>query len=250
MCLFWSFCLYFMTLYSLFPSQTFEAKLLHIESRPGRKSKNSTTDLDFFMKCEVHSSDLDVFINALKRVADDVRSIPEEKGNRLILFWHFSLVLLTFLLRCVHVRTPDEMLQASLEQLMSPYDNNMQPITKALIISFSRPHHSALVSPTDKRPRQMQHVNNQIWSWHGPGASGEGPHVCCRTSRHVIIILDSEEKVQPVYGGVTCFSAGIQRSRIQKKTSFHLWACIQIQTVSQIFKKKKKKVHLSPASFK
>uniref|UniRef100_A0AAQ5YUK3 Tyrosine 3-monooxygenase n=1 Tax=Amphiprion ocellaris TaxID=80972 RepID=A0AAQ5YUK3_AMPOC len=59
--------------------ETFEAKLLHIESRPGRKSKNSTTDLEFFMKCEVHSSDLDVFINSLKRVADDVRSIPEEK---------------------------------------------------------------------------------------------------------------------------------------------------------------------------
>ncbi|KAF3859334.1 hypothetical protein F7725_021733 [Dissostichus mawsoni] len=59
--------------------ETFEAKLLHIESRPGRKSKNSTTDLEFFMKCEVHSSDLDVFINSLKRVVDDVRSIPEEK---------------------------------------------------------------------------------------------------------------------------------------------------------------------------
>ncbi|KAG7225576.1 hypothetical protein INR49_004982 [Caranx melampygus] len=63
---------------------TFEAKLLHIESRPGRKSKNSTTDLEFFMKCEVHSSDLDVFINSLKRVADDVRSIPEEKGSSLV----------------------------------------------------------------------------------------------------------------------------------------------------------------------
>lgn len=33
------------------------------------------------MKCEVHSSDLDVFINALKRVTDDVRSIPDEKGK-------------------------------------------------------------------------------------------------------------------------------------------------------------------------
>ncbi|KAF6722441.1 Tyrosine 3-monooxygenase [Oryzias melastigma] len=31
------------------------------------------------MRCEVQSSDLDVFLNALKRVADDVRSFPEEK---------------------------------------------------------------------------------------------------------------------------------------------------------------------------
>uniref|UniRef100_A0AAQ4PPN0 Tyrosine hydroxylase 2 n=1 Tax=Gasterosteus aculeatus aculeatus TaxID=481459 RepID=A0AAQ4PPN0_GASAC len=60
-------------------SGTFEAKLLHVESRPGRKSKNGATDLEFFMKCEVHSSDLDVFVNSLKRVVDDVRSVPEEK---------------------------------------------------------------------------------------------------------------------------------------------------------------------------
>ncbi|XP_020781889.2 tyrosine hydroxylase 2 [Boleophthalmus pectinirostris] len=59
--------------------ETFEAKLLHIESRPGRKGKNSNSDLEFFMKCEVHNSDLEVFINSLKKVADDVRTIPEEK---------------------------------------------------------------------------------------------------------------------------------------------------------------------------
>ena len=62
--------------------QTFEAKLLHIESRPGRKSKNNVTDLEFFMKCEVQSSDIDVFINSLKRVANDVRTVPEEKGKK------------------------------------------------------------------------------------------------------------------------------------------------------------------------
>ncbi|KAM9402444.1 LOW QUALITY PROTEIN: tyrosine hydroxylase 2 [Salvelinus alpinus] len=60
--------------------ETFEAKLLHIESRPGRKSKNSGCgDLEFFMRCEVHISDTDTFINSLKRVADDVRTIPEGK---------------------------------------------------------------------------------------------------------------------------------------------------------------------------
>uniref|UniRef100_A0A8C8DKA9 Tyrosine hydroxylase 2 n=1 Tax=Oryzias sinensis TaxID=183150 RepID=A0A8C8DKA9_9TELE len=60
-------------------TQTFEARLLHIESRPGRKWKNNGPDLEFFMRCEVQSSDLDVFLNTLKRVADDVRSFPEEK---------------------------------------------------------------------------------------------------------------------------------------------------------------------------
>uniref|UniRef100_A0A8C7KVI2 Tyrosine hydroxylase 2 n=1 Tax=Oncorhynchus kisutch TaxID=8019 RepID=A0A8C7KVI2_ONCKI len=53
--------------------ETFESKLLHIERRPGRKSKNSgCDDLEFFMRCEVHISDTDIFINSLKRVADDV----------------------------------------------------------------------------------------------------------------------------------------------------------------------------------
>ncbi|XP_061523521.1 tyrosine hydroxylase 2 [Phycodurus eques] len=59
--------------------ETFDAKLLHVESRPGRRSKNSTSDLEFFVKCEVNSSDLDLFVNSLKRVVDNVRSIPEEK---------------------------------------------------------------------------------------------------------------------------------------------------------------------------
>uniref|UniRef100_A0A8C6V478 Tyrosine 3-monooxygenase n=1 Tax=Neogobius melanostomus TaxID=47308 RepID=A0A8C6V478_9GOBI len=59
--------------------ETFEVKLLHIESRPGRKQKNSGSDLEFLIKCEVHSSDLEVFLNSLKKVADDVCTIPEEK---------------------------------------------------------------------------------------------------------------------------------------------------------------------------
>lgn len=61
--------------------QTFDAKLVHIESRPGKNSKNGTTDLEFLMKCEVHGSDVDVFIDSLKRVVEDVRSVPEEKGE-------------------------------------------------------------------------------------------------------------------------------------------------------------------------
>lgn len=65
-----------------FSAQTFNAKLLHIESRNGRSSKNGTTDLEFFMMCEVPASDVDVFMDSLKRVMEDVRSIPEEKGQR------------------------------------------------------------------------------------------------------------------------------------------------------------------------
>ncbi|KAJ8262000.1 hypothetical protein GJAV_G00160960 [Gymnothorax javanicus] len=60
--------------------ETFEAKIHHIETRPGRRTKNSVLgDLEYFVRCEIHSSDTDVFINSLKRVADDVRAIVEEK---------------------------------------------------------------------------------------------------------------------------------------------------------------------------
>uniref|UniRef100_A0A672NAD2 Tyrosine 3-monooxygenase n=1 Tax=Sinocyclocheilus grahami TaxID=75366 RepID=A0A672NAD2_SINGR len=67
--------------------ETFEAKLLHLESRPSRKSKKSGgDDLEFFMKCEVHCSDTDIFINSIKRVADDVRIVQEEKNISFQLF--------------------------------------------------------------------------------------------------------------------------------------------------------------------
>ena len=67
----------------VFSPQTFEAKLLHVESRPARKGKNSPGpgDLEFFIRCEVHGADLDVFINSLRKVADDIRTFPEEKGR-------------------------------------------------------------------------------------------------------------------------------------------------------------------------
>ncbi|KAJ8381948.1 hypothetical protein SKAU_G00027260 [Synaphobranchus kaupii] len=62
--------------------ETFEAKIHHIETRPGRRTKNSVVvDLEYFIRCEIHSSDTDVLINSLKRVADDVRTIAEEKGH-------------------------------------------------------------------------------------------------------------------------------------------------------------------------
>lgn len=55
-----------------------------------------------------------------------------------------------------------------------------QPIRRmaGALISLFALDHSALVSPTDKRPRQMQHVDHQIWSWHGPRPSSEWLRIC------------------------------------------------------------------------
>lgn len=39
------------------------------------------------MGCEVHGSDVDVFIDSLKSAMEDVRSVPEEKGEDGGLLW-------------------------------------------------------------------------------------------------------------------------------------------------------------------
>ncbi|RXM36717.1 Tyrosine 3-monooxygenase [Acipenser ruthenus] len=59
--------------------ETCESRIHHIETRPTKKSKNSVEDLEFFIRCEVHSSDINILINSLKRVADDVKTSREEK---------------------------------------------------------------------------------------------------------------------------------------------------------------------------
>lgn len=192
--------------------QTFEAKLLHIESRPGRKSKNGAADLDFFMRCEVHSSDLDVFINSLKRVADDVRSVPDEKGKQI--------------LTVMHTCSSAAWLTALCEQNYS----NLHSPTKAIIISFL-PDGSSLVSPTDKRVGQMQHADHQIWSGHGSGAPSE----------HLLLKWLIELFSYFVCSALTASSAGIPRSGVQEETGLHLRAGLQIQTVSRVWDE----VHLS-----
>lgn len=182
--------------------QTFEAKLLHIESRPGRKSKNGAADLDFFMRCEVHSSDLDVFINSLKRVADDVRSVPDEKGKQTPTITHTSTSA------------------AWLTTLCEQNYGNLHSPTKAIIISFL-PDGSSLVSPTDKRAGQMQHADHQIWSGHGPGAPSE-----C-----LLLKWLNELFSYIVCSALTTSSAGIPRPGVQEEACLHLRAGLQIQTV-------------------
>ncbi|CAM4457912.1 unnamed protein product [Caretta caretta] len=56
-----------------------EAGIQHLETRQAKISKNTTDDLEFFVKCEVHNSDVSVLINSLKKVAEDVKTIREER---------------------------------------------------------------------------------------------------------------------------------------------------------------------------
>lgn len=68
--------------FSLF-YKTFEAKIHHLETRLSRKSREGTAELEYFVRCEVHSSDLNTFISSIKRVAEDVRTTKEDKCKKL-----------------------------------------------------------------------------------------------------------------------------------------------------------------------
>uniref|UniRef100_A0ACB8FNB7 Uncharacterized protein n=3 Tax=Sphaerodactylus townsendi TaxID=933632 RepID=A0ACB8FNB7_9SAUR len=58
-----------------------EAKIHHLESRVAKTSENMTDDdLEFFVKCEVLSSEVSSLVNSLKRVAENVKYNREEKA--------------------------------------------------------------------------------------------------------------------------------------------------------------------------
>ncbi|XP_033371246.1 tyrosine 3-monooxygenase [Parus major] len=59
--------------------ETFEAKIHHLETRLSRKPREGTAELEYFVRCEVYSSDLNTFISSIKRVAEDVRTTKEDK---------------------------------------------------------------------------------------------------------------------------------------------------------------------------
>ncbi|XP_078077221.1 tyrosine hydroxylase 2 [Mustelus asterias] len=60
--------------------EAYEAQIHHMESREVRKGKGGADGLDFFIRCEVHSSRVNTLINSLKRVAEDVSVSKEEKA--------------------------------------------------------------------------------------------------------------------------------------------------------------------------
>lgn len=69
--------------------KTFEAKIHHLETRLSRKPREGTAELEYFVRCEVHSSDLNTFISSIKRVAEDVRTTKEDKCKKNINYLGF-----------------------------------------------------------------------------------------------------------------------------------------------------------------
>lgn len=59
--------------------ETFEAKIHHLETRPSRKQKDGLEGLEYFVRCEVHLSDVSTLISSVKRNAEDVKTTKEVK---------------------------------------------------------------------------------------------------------------------------------------------------------------------------
>uniref|UniRef100_A0A674PF72 Tyrosine 3-monooxygenase n=1 Tax=Takifugu rubripes TaxID=31033 RepID=A0A674PF72_TAKRU len=59
--------------------ETFEAKIHHLETRPCPKLKDSLEGLEYFVRCELHLSDVSTLIGSLKRNAEDVKTTKEVK---------------------------------------------------------------------------------------------------------------------------------------------------------------------------
>ncbi|XP_006138137.2 tyrosine 3-monooxygenase-like [Pelodiscus sinensis] len=59
--------------------ETFEAEIHHLETRQAKNPTHTTEVLDFFVRCDVHNSDVSILINSLKKVADDVKTHREER---------------------------------------------------------------------------------------------------------------------------------------------------------------------------
>uniref|UniRef100_A0AAR2IWB2 Tyrosine 3-monooxygenase n=1 Tax=Pygocentrus nattereri TaxID=42514 RepID=A0AAR2IWB2_PYGNA len=78
--------------------ETFEAKMHHLETRSSRKPKDGLEDLEYFVRCEVHLSDVSTLVSSLKRIAEDVRTTKEVK-------FHWFPKKIAELDRCHHLVT-------------------------------------------------------------------------------------------------------------------------------------------------
>ncbi|XP_053741294.1 tyrosine 3-monooxygenase isoform X2 [Synchiropus splendidus] len=78
--------------------ETFEAKIHHLETRPSRKTKDNLESLEYFVRCEVHLSDVRTLIGSIKRNAEEVKTTKEVQ-------FHWFPKKIADLDRCHHLNT-------------------------------------------------------------------------------------------------------------------------------------------------
>ncbi|MEQ2315630.1 hypothetical protein AMECASPLE_024416, partial [Ameca splendens] len=78
--------------------ETFEAKIHHLETRPSRKLRENLEGLEYFVRCELHLSDVSTLVSSIKRNAEDVKTTKEVK-------FHWFPKKIADLDRCHHLVT-------------------------------------------------------------------------------------------------------------------------------------------------
>ncbi|KAJ3596088.1 hypothetical protein NHX12_002497, partial [Muraenolepis orangiensis] len=65
--------------------ETFEAKIHHLETRQCKKPKDQQEALEYFVRCELHRSDVGTLISSIKRIAEDGFSDPVYRQRRMMI---------------------------------------------------------------------------------------------------------------------------------------------------------------------
>lgn len=180
--------------------KTFEAKIHHLETRLSRKPREGTAELEYFVRCEVHSSDLNTFISSIKRVAEDVRTTKEDKCKKKInysgflfgWFWWWwwwcgwdrnwaKISIFTEkgkryrMLNVTKRRLPQGHLFSHF--FTKSHTHPLLPQSASLLLS----PHSSLVSQKNMWTGQVSPFGHKVWPWLRLGSPGE----CMGTYLHL-----------------------------------------------------------------
>uniref|UniRef100_A0A8C2D9U9 Tyrosine 3-monooxygenase n=1 Tax=Cyprinus carpio TaxID=7962 RepID=A0A8C2D9U9_CYPCA len=123
--------------------ETFEAKIHHLETRPSRKPKDGLEDLEYYIQCEVHLSDVSTLVSSLKRSAEDVKTTKEVK-------FHWFPRKIAELNKCHHLITK-----------FDPDLDQDHPVSVGLVLL---PKISVCLSSGEPIPR-VEYTEEEIETW-------------------------------------------------------------------------------------
>ncbi|KAK0145099.1 Tyrosine 3-monooxygenase [Merluccius polli] len=129
--------------------EMFEAKIHHLETRQCRKPSDPPEALEYFVRCELHRSDVSTLISSIKRIAEDVRTTKEVK-------FHWFPKQIAELDKCHHLVTKYD---PDLDQDHPGFTDTVYRQRRKMIgdIAFSYRHGEAI-------PR-VEYTQEEIGTW-------------------------------------------------------------------------------------
>uniref|UniRef100_A0A8C3GCS3 Tyrosine hydroxylase n=1 Tax=Cyclopterus lumpus TaxID=8103 RepID=A0A8C3GCS3_CYCLU len=172
--------------------ETFEAKIQHLETRPCRKLKDS---MEYFVRCEVHLSDVSTLISSIKKNAEDVKTTKEVK-------FHWFPKKIADLDKCHHLVTKFD---PDLDQDHPGYTDSAYRQRRNMIgdIAFRYKHgHSiARVEYTEEEIGTWREVYSTLKDLYITHACSEYLEALCQLERHCGYSPDNIPQLEDV----SCF---------------------------------------------